>query len=732
MEHRRFTALLSSLVLFSGVALAAEEKPRKPRQTRDRATEVVAELTEAGNKLEAKYAEQLSALKAGIEAALPQVDNAKQAALLAALEAEAAPAKEVRLKAREVRKIQAREANLRNLQEQLKYAPPMVVDAEARLKRALALPDDDEGKAEELKTARGKVKSRRKEADVLPGRIEQARAAVAQKDSDLAGAMKAYEAAVEAHCQAKTKTLKIMESLDAGRVIRGDTLDRKLAQYMILSEATPRFLAQFAQKGRAQEKLIEQLLADDELMIQMLVADGAYWEKYGQAMAIYTAIQKASPKAKDGLFQRLALAVSIEHAVPIAQRSAEAATDAREYVDPVQRYLSYEKWYLDGELDPSFKDHSVWEFRMVVDGKEPDEIFTWGRQMLRNYRPDLIPTDGKTSRYVDVVDAEIEYSSKNVKRDLPERHFFQNILANGGICGRRAFFGRFILRSFGVPTTRRKEPGHATLAHWSPDGWQTRLGGKWGGRDGVGRTQMNRYGRGLNFLANTQARENAAAFINVKRAQWIGALMGEQPVYGRIIPDQGRRTPILGFWHAVALTEQQRIIDGLDRKPSLAAAKTTVVSPPIELSEADRKITIDGQGVITIPGVACCDPTNSTKRLFKGRFREAVVFQKSRSEGTQLYLSRYARRSDTFEYTFEAPQAGKYHMTARAITPAPNQTLDVLVNGTEGIEMSLPYTVGLWGTTAPVEIELVKGENVLTFVGPSRVTIRDFTLAPAE
>jgi len=90
----------------------------------------------------------------------------------------------------------------------------------------------------------------------------------------------------------------------------------------------------------------------------------------------------------------------------------------------------------------------------------------------------------------------------------------------------------------------------------------------------------------------------------------------------------------------------------------------------------------------------------------------AVVFQKNHSEG-KLYLSRYAKRSDSFAYKFEAPRAGKYHMIARLIPPAPNQTLDVLINGTENIEMPLPYTAGMWGSTAPLEIELIRCENVM-------------------
>ena len=66
----------------------------------------------------------------------------------------------------------------------------------------------------------------------------------------------------------------------------------------------------------------------------------------------------------------------------------------------------------------------------------------------------------------------------------PSLQFFQNILMNGGVCGRRAFFGRFILRAFGIPTTARPQPGHAALVHWTPDGWVICLGGRLGQRLG--------------------------------------------------------------------------------------------------------------------------------------------------------------------------------------------------------------------------------------------------------
>ena len=85
--------------------------------------------------------------------------------------------------------------------------------------------------------------------------------------------------------------------------------------------------------------------------------------------------------------------------------------------------------------------------------------------MLRNYRPDHIFAPDYGWRYVQAVRTEVQYGSQNVKYDLPSLQNYQNIIMNGGVCGRRAFFGRFILRSFGIPTwgvtqhgARRAEP----------------------------------------------------------------------------------------------------------------------------------------------------------------------------------------------------------------------------------------------------------------------------------
>ncbi|UCG33991.1 MAG: hypothetical protein JSU68_05005, partial [Phycisphaerales bacterium] len=176
------------------------------------------ELAPAGQKLLARYSDQLKALRAEIEKALPKTDEQQKAAFLKAYQDEAAAA------------------------------------------------------AAELNAMRAQDRSKDKEA-----------------------AAKAYTAAKEALARATASAQAPAKAMltHLEKFLASDKLDAQLAKYVVLAEATPHGLAEFAQQGKEQETLVEKLLADDALVKQMVIADGAKGGKYGQAMKIYTDIQKA-------------------------------------------------------------------------------------------------------------------------------------------------------------------------------------------------------------------------------------------------------------------------------------------------------------------------------------------------------------------------------------------------------------------------------------------------------
>lgn len=524
----------------------------------------------------------------------------------------------------------------------------------------------------------------------------------------------AHEALTLATTQAAAPAKAILDNLQP--FLADNKLDATLAKSTVLTEATPRALALFAQQSPDAEALVEQLLADAPLMQQMLIAGGAEGGKYAQAMQIYTAIRKANPKSAEGLFQRLALAISLEHAVPIAQTNPAERTDAPATIDPVKRYQHYEKAWLDGELDPTFKTLTAWEYRNVVNGDEPDETLAWGREMLRNYRPDQVRKTDFRWRYVESVRTEVKYGSQELKNDLPSLQKYQNIIANGGVCGRRAFFGRFILRSFGIPTVARPQPGHASLAHWTPHGWVICLGANWG----WGRIDNQ---PDLDFLAMTQARKIEPTYQQVLRAQWIATTLGEKKA-------PGFHAAPSGLWNGVALYRQRAIITeakaiALEAVGTDIGERDDTTTQPAEATaptDADKKISVDATNTITIPAIAI------------NKSAKAVTTMKSHGAGFQLHCPRGGEAN--FTYTFNAPHAGKYTLSALVVTVTANQTLQLQPNdAAEPLTLDLPYTVGKWDQSKPLDIELRQGENTLRFTRktPDRgISLKSFTLTPVK
>lgn len=422
----------------------------------------------------------------------------------------------------------------------------------------------------------------------------------------------------------KTKTPGSNEEGQLLRLLSSKSLDAVLVKYIVLLEATPKGMAEFEQQGAKQAALVRELLDDDALMKQMLVADGASEGKYGAAMLIYTDIQKASSKATTGVLQRLALAVSLEFADSVANTGPETRSGASPTVAAVNRYLHYEKAFLGGELDPAFGQFTVWELRLVVNGGDSDEGLTWGREMLRNLRPDHIYDAPDGVRYSVVVNTCVKYGSGHVLFDRPELHPAENIIMNGGVCGRRAAMGRFMLRAFGIPNTARPSPRHGALCRWTPEGWWINLGPAWGKGTVWG-------SKDLWFLEMTKARQNREAFLQVKRAYWIGDVLGEERTYRRhhVTPPGG--------WNGVAFRRQRAILaaaatatdpvtdHGESRGPTWAQK---VMATPI--TPADREIIHAENGTILIPAAACT-PRDATP---------CVIPMKSFAGGLQIFLPR--------------------------------------------------------------------------------------------
>ena len=360
-----------------------------------------------------------------------------------------------------------------------------------------------------------------------------------------------HQAYKAAKSSAEAKALEAARTIlaDVEAFLSSDVLDSELMPAAILRHGTPRGLAEFAQQGDQEKALLDKLFADEALMRQVLVAGGANGGEYGEAMQVYTAILDASERAREpGILQRLALGTALHMPwIPGKDKGGVHGIVHRTQtkIDQVKRYLHYEKAYLQGELDPAFQDMTTWECRFITNSEYSDEELGWMREMMRNYRPDHITTPDYKWRYVGIVKSDVPYTS--TRHDPELGNPAQQAICLGGVCGRRAFFGRLATRAFGIPTRASTQTGHAALSHWTPDGWTINLGAWWSmawcGPQG-----------GLDFLLDSQAREFPQDYQQVLRAQWVGDALGEEDVSIRHYGKGG------GFWDALAFYHKQAIV----------------------------------------------------------------------------------------------------------------------------------------------------------------------------
>jgi hypothetical protein len=539
---------------------------------------------------------------------------------------------------------------------------------------------------------------------------------------------------------------------DLAPVLSSNALDPKLMRIAILTDATPRGLAEFAQQGADEEKLLDTLFADEALMRQILEAGGANGGEYGEMMQVYTAILKASERAREAgsIFQRLALGTSIhmpwlqvETKAVKLDAEAEAGADAPTLppqdknkggvygivyrtetgVAQVPRYLHYEKAFLDGELDPAFKDMSTWECRFITDSEYSNEDLAWARQMMRIYRPDHITTSDYKWRYVRFIKSDVPYCSTTHDPSLGTRP--QMEIALGGICGRRAFLGRLTSRAFGIPTRASTQTGHGAMSHWTPDGWVICLGAWWSvawcGPQG-----------GLDFLLDSQAREFEDEYQLVRRAQWLGDAFGEE----NVSIAQGKFGQGGGFWDGLAFVKKQMIVkkaevEALELVGGMKLGESDELigdeeGDKIEIPDPDKEIKVASDGTITMPAVGCYSPRESSDR---------ILFLKSWDEGYQLHYSRLGQRPELFKYRIEVPAAGEYELTAQAATVSPNLEVLVRINRDEPVPFAMPYTKGFWETSKPVKVKLSEGRNIISVTAraPNRgVSIKNWQIKPVK
>jgi len=487
-------------------------------------------------------------------------------------------------------------------------------------------------------------------------------------------------------------------------------LDDALVKCAVLSEATPQGLAKFASQGEVEETLVNQLLGDTLLQRDMLVSGGARSGKYAEAMAIYQKLQAqfgipASSSSASGywddysqnaVIRRLAIATSVEHAVPRTFRFQDGQ------IDPVELFSYFQTAYHNGDLDPNFEILTAFECRGVA-GSVDSSIgnLTWMRETQANFHPDHLVRSDVATRYMQAVHTDVPYQHPN----WPEERDYTTIPAAGGECGPRAWFGRFARWAYGLPTWGHQQPGHAAMSTWTPSGWRELLGRPWEYSYWEGRG-------GPDYYLETETREFRSDFQKVLRGQWVASALGEDSVNPRWTPTNPSSYGQGGFWSALMLYLKKTVVADNGPAPVRPLGKSVVPTKIESLMQAWSKkrptpvITTDSHGMITIPAAAISAKNGSV----------TIMPRADSEEGEQLLHGGGGWDVDNhaFEYEVSVDEAGTFYLVANFSTWHMN--LDLFLTGTaEEVKIPVFWSHGHWMETQPVEIKLSKGKNVLRF-----------------
>lgn len=532
---------------------------------------------------------------------------------------------------------------------------------------------------------------------------------------------KAKKALAEAHISAKDHCSQtaapLLDVVDQKLKTLQLSDCKELMQCIILTHAMPDRLADYCAKGKEQSMRIQTFLDSTDQMFLFLKHGGARAGCYPKALEIYKELQTKQQTGKS-VFPRLALACALELCDPLPQ------FDRRDvFVDPIARYLHYEQAYLDRELDPAFETFSTWELRHVVNSEAPDEELAWCREMIRNYNPHIATMDDMHWRYSWITRSDCHYKQPEWPRSP---RTYMDLVSGGGMCGPRAWLSRFACRAFGHPVWGVRQKGHAAVLRWEPNGWNTALGcgidGSWWLlAEGGDR-------RAKDFVNETKIRKmmgDAGYLCRAELLDYFGMIQGEK-----------RETYVHtgSLWYSLALMQRERLSSSQEPETEIHVAESEVFSKITELQQQNEMksecITVSDNGCITIPAAA---RSNGNK----------AKFMKSYLGGMQVYL-----KGEDCGLVFKIPKSiapvrKTYQMTVRVVTIHENDPHPLLVTAenpnddkmAKEYSISLPYTVGKWAYTAPVEVELGGEMQVLKLRREGPVwafTLKDLKLTPCD
>ena len=493
-----------------------------------------------------------------------------------------------------------------------------------------------------------------------------------------------------------------------------------LAQRQLIAKTGADKIASFAKAEHSNAAFLAWLLGNPKALKLYLEAatpsglairEANTWTLKPEALTVWKQVFTADPESKDGMYLKMAIGMAIN---PPPAESAYSKIP----ITPVGRYQYFKTADKNNELVKSFRGLSAWEYSKVFCNNGPtasDEEFTWGREMLRTFRPDFA-VEGKIDDIVSMV----------WRRGSPNPYTgMQTMLQGGGKCGPRSFFGVFINQAFGIPSIGVGQPKHACIAYRAADPsaepqpgsvWKVVYGGGWAVStcDGL---------KGPAFLEGVEARLNEEQFAQVEHLRWLAsALISKEPA-----------AEILAMAKRVATQKASRKVDldatgkaeEAEAEPGTVAASRFGTSKPVTKPQGPVVPLGGGKADQPIPakaGVIQVEAGDFFATAGKPAWHglPSVLLLDSYGGGKQIYFQQQMQ-FQWVDYSIDVPATGTYAITMKAACINVGQLLEVC-SGTNVIaKVDIPLRFGLWTETQPVELKLAKGVQSLRLQTPVSV-----------
>lgn len=496
-------------------------------------------------------------------------------------------------------------------------------------------------------------------------------------------------------------------------------LEMSLLRTAVLTRASPKGLAKFANESDLHGQLVETLLNNKKIMKEMILQGGAHKNAYGNAMKLYTQIMASAQKDRfQKVNKKLAMAAALEFC------AVQTEFDTAVPIDAQKRFEHYEKAHRKGELDPAFTHFTTWEYRMAMNNDAPEDQLKWGRDMLMAFAPHITTVYNETWRYNYIVKTDVGYRAPHW---TSSPRTYQQVISGGGREGPRAWFARFICQAFGIPVWGVKQPGNVAMSRWTPKGWVVNFGlpgdweiSSWNDRPGV------------DFIEEVKARAAVTEQEYYEKVILLDCLADACKEKNKKIEDAGFVNPNK-VWRSLALMQRKIFAEKVQEQsfqrtgPSVVVAKIEKYIQDIDDNAPPLPIEVEKSGKIIIPAAS----------YTMGADKKHIKAHQSFGGGTQLNLMNgegwvtYAIPSNV---TFKEAE---YMLTAHVCSAHLEQQplkLELNGNGATIYEIKIPYTVGKWQDTEPIKVN-VSGLTTMKFFRKKDpicfgLAIKSFSLTP--